>query len=131
MSYKKVKLTPRLARQQRVRRKVRGRPDRPRLCVFRSSKHIAVQAIDDETGVTIVSASSLDKGFARPKAAAPKEGEATKGAKILCSEAIGELVAARLKDKGITKVVFDRNGFLYHGRVKAVADAARRAGLEF
>jgi large subunit ribosomal protein L18 len=130
-------MTPRLARQGRVRRKVRGVPDRPRLCVFRSANHIYVQAIDDENRVTLASASSKEKGFDKPQAAPPappKEGEAApavKGAKILCSEAIGEAIAKRLIEKGITKAVFDRNGFLYHGRVKAVADAARRAGLNF
>ena len=102
----------------RIRKKVQGTKDRPRLAVFRSIKHIYVQVIDDRAGQTIVSASSAEKGSSN--------GGNVDGAKL-----IGKLVAERAKEKGITKVVFDRGGFLYHGRVKALADAAREAGLEF
>jgi large subunit ribosomal protein L18 len=103
----------------RIRRKLRGSTERPRLAVFRSVSHIYAQVIDDAEGVTLVSASSVDKGGK------------TKGGNVAAAKAIGKLVAERAKEKGITKVVFDRGGYLYHGRVKALADAARAAGLEF
>ncbi|NLH48629.1 MAG: 50S ribosomal protein L18 [Myxococcales bacterium] len=122
MSYKKENLTPREQRQRRVRRKVRGTTERPRLCVFRSNKHIYVQAIDDSTGATIAQASSLDKGYAKPADEKGKVGQA---------KTVGKLIAERLLTQQHKAVVFDRNGFLYHGRIKAVADAAREAGLEF
>lgn len=122
MSYKKENLTPREQRQRRVRRKVRGTPERPRLCVFRSNKHIYVQAIDDFTGVTIAQASSLDNGYAKSEDDKGKVGQA---------KTVGKLIAERLLSQQHKAVVFDRNGFLYHGRIKAVADAAREAGLEF
>jgi len=104
---------------QRIRRKLRGTAERPRLAVFRSVAHIYAQVIDDSAGVTMVSASSIDKG-AR-----------TKGGNVAAAKAIGKKVAERAKEKGIAKVVFDRGGYQYHGRVKALADAARAAGLEF
>lgn len=145
MSHKKEKISPRIRRQRRVRRKVRGGPERPRLCVFRSLKHIYVQAIDDVSGVTIACASSLESAFPWPekpeaqgeeKVSAKKGKKAKKagkaaGTKVVCGERVGELIATRLKEKGITSAVFDRNGFLYHGRVKAVAEAARKGGLGF
>jgi large subunit ribosomal protein L18 len=104
---------------QRIRRKLSGTPERPRLAVFRSVAHIYAQVIDDTAGKTLVSASSVDKG-----------GKA-KGGNVMAAKAIGKLVAERAKDKGIKSVVFDRGGYQYHGRVKALADAAREAGLEF
>jgi len=104
---------------QRIRRKLRGTPERPRLAVFRSVAHIYVQVIDDSAGTTVVSASSVDKGVK------------TNGGNLAAAKAIGKLVAERAKEKGIKQVVFDRGGYLYHGRVKALADAARAAGLEF
>jgi large subunit ribosomal protein L18 len=104
----------------RIRRKVRGTAERPRLAVFRSLKHIYAQVIDDRSGRTIAAASSSEK------AASVKSGGNVDGAK-----AIGKLVAERAKEKGVTAVVFDRGGFLYHGRIKALAEAAREAGLEF
>jgi large subunit ribosomal protein L18 len=104
---------------ERIRRKLRGSAARPRLAVFRSVAHIYAQVIDDAEGKTLVSASSVGKG-----------GE-TKGGNMAAAKAIGKLVAERAKEKGITKVVFDRGGYQYHGRVKALADAARAAGLEF
>jgi large subunit ribosomal protein L18 len=104
---------------QRIRRKLRGTPERPRLAVFRSVAHIYAQVIDDTAGTTLVSASSVDKG-----------GKA-KGGNVAAAKTIGKLVAERAKEKGIGKVVFDRGGYIYHGRVKALAEAARAAGLEF
>lgn len=104
---------------KRIRRKVEGTQERPRLAVFRSLKHIYAQIIDDAQGHTVVAAASTEKDL-RGK------GGNVDGAKLL-----GKLVAERAKEKGINKVVFDRGGYLYHGRVKALADAAREAGLEF
>ena len=104
----------------RIREKLAGTAERPRLAVFRSVAHIYAQVIDDAEGKTLVSASSVDKG-----------GKTTKGGNVAAAKAIGKLVAERAKEKGITKVVFDRGGYQYHGRVKALADAARAAGLEF
>lgn len=109
-------------RHIRVRAKVSGTTERPRLNVFRSNKHIYAQVIDDVTGVTLVSASSLDKEL--------RDGQ-TNGGTVEAAKKIGRLVAERAKAKGVTAVVFDRGGYLYHGRVQALADAAREAGLEF
>jgi large subunit ribosomal protein L18 len=103
----------------RIRRKLRGTAERPRLAVFRSVSHIYAQVIDDSAGATLASASTLDKGGK------------TKGGNLAAATAIGKLVAERAKEKGIQKVVFDRGGYQYHGRIKALADAARTAGLEF
>jgi large subunit ribosomal protein L18 len=105
---------------KRIRQRLAGTPERPRLAVFRSVKHIYAQVIDDRAGNTLVSASSNEKS------SATKSGGNVAGAKE-----IGRVIAERAKEKGITKVVFDRGGYLYHGRVKALADAAREAGLEF
>ncbi|BDG45563.1 MULTISPECIES: 50S ribosomal protein L18 [Parageobacillus] len=107
-------------RHARVRKKIFGTAERPRLNVFRSNKHIYAQIIDDMKAVTLVSASTLDKEF---------DLEST--GNIEAAKKVGELVAKRALAKGIKKVVFDRGGYLYHGRVKALADAAREAGLEF
>lgn len=107
-------------RHARVRAKLSGTPARPRLNVFRSNKHIYAQLIDDVNGVTLASASTLDKDFGQESAA-----------NLEAAQKIGELVAKRAVEKGITSVVFDRGGYLYHGRVKALADAARENGLEF
>jgi large subunit ribosomal protein L18 len=107
-------------RHARVRRKVFGTAERPRLNVFRSNKHIYAQVIDDVNAVTLVSASTLDKEF---------DLEST--GNVEAAKKVGELVAKRALEKGIKAVVFDRGGYLYHGRVKALADAAREAGLEF
>ena len=109
----------------RIRKRMAGTAQKPRLTVFRSVAHIYVQVIDDRSGTTIASASSVEPTIKAALADGAKGGN-SKGA-----EAIGKAIAERLKAKGITKVVFDRNGFLYHGRIKAVADAARSAGLEF
>jgi large subunit ribosomal protein L18 len=105
---------------RRIRRKLAGHSERPRLNVYRSTKHIYAQVIDDGAGTTLVSASSAEKSSAL------KSGGNLAGAK-----AVGQLVAERAKAAGISKVVFDRGGYIYHGRVKALADAAREAGLVF
>jgi large subunit ribosomal protein L18 len=110
----------RLRIHKRIRQKVKGSEQRPRLAVFRSLNHISAQLIDDTKGHTVASASSTEE------AAKIKSGGNIAGAKD-----IGKLVAERAREKGIKKVVFDRGGYLYHGRVKALADAAREAGLEF
>ena len=102
-----------------------GTAERPRLSVFRSVSHIYVQVIDDRSGKTVASASSID---AKVKGTMAK---GIAGGNVAGAELVGKAIAERLKEKGITKVVFDRNGFLYHGRVRAVAEAARSAGLEF
>ena len=109
----------RLKRHRRVRAKISGTAERPRLNVFRSSKHIYAQLIDDVNGVTLASASSMDKGF---------EGN---GGNIEAARKVGEMIAKNAVDKGITEVVFDRGGYLYHGRVKELADGARENGLKF
>ena len=106
----------------RIRKKLRGTTERPRLTVFRSTAHIYAQVIDDTKGVTLVAASSTEK------AAAVKKGA---GGNLAAAKEIGKRVAERAKENGINKVVFDRGGYIYHGRVKALADAAREAGLEF
>ena len=109
----------------RIRKKMRGTSERPRLSVFRSVSHIYVQVIDDMAGTTLAAASSVDAGVKAKMADDIRPGN-RKGAEL-----VGRTIAERLKEKGITRVIFDRNGFLYHGRVRAVADAARAAGLEF
>jgi len=114
----------------RIRRKLRGTAERPRLAVFRSVAHIYAQVIDDAEGRTLVAASSVDKG-AKPAKAAKGRKTSTSGGNVAAAKAIGKLVAERAKEKGITQVVFDRGGYQYHGRIKALADAARAAGLEF
>jgi large subunit ribosomal protein L18 len=109
----------------RIRRRVIGTVERPRLTIFRSVSHMYVQVVDDASGKTIASASTVEplvKGALAKKAT---------GGNVEGAKAIGKTIAERLIEKGVKRVVFDRNGFLYHGRVKAVADAAREAGLEF
>jgi large subunit ribosomal protein L18 len=110
--------------RNRIRKKIAGTPQRPRLAVFRSQTHIYVQVIDDEAGRTLCSASSLDQDF-------QGKGKAKRGANLEAAKAIGQLIASRAKDKGVEAVVFDRGGFHYHGRIKALADAAREGGLKF
>jgi len=111
----------RLRRHRRVRKKVHGTAARPRLAVYRSNRHLSVQLIDDDAGRTIASASSLEADFRKQQA----------GGNIAAATAVGTLIAERAKKTGVTSVVFDRGGFLYHGRIAAIADAARAAGLEF
>ncbi len=116
----KQKQLLRVRRHRRVRKHVSGTPDRPRLAVFRSNKHISAQVIDDVSGRTVAAASSVEKEL---KSGAGGNRDAAKK--------VGQLLAERAKAAGVSKVVFDRGGFLYHGRVAALADAAREAGLEF
>jgi large subunit ribosomal protein L18 len=110
-------------RKKKVRKKIRGTPERPRLMVFRSSKHIYAQIIDDTIARTLVDASSLSKEI-KPRILG--KGGNKEGASI-----VGESIAKRSLEKGIKRVIFDRNGFLYHGRIKTLADTAREHGLEF
>ncbi len=112
----------RLKRKKRIRKQVSGSAQRPRLSVFRSAKHIYAQIVDDGQGQTLAAASTLSREV-REKLGGLKKAEAARE--------VGKLLAARAKAKGINKVVFDRNGFLYHGRVKAVAESCREHGLEF
>jgi large subunit ribosomal protein L18 len=107
-------------RQLRIRQKISGTPEMPRLSVFRSAKHIQVQVIDDVNQVTLASASTKEKGS-----------EIKNGGNIEAAKYVGKLIAEKAIEKNIKKVVFDRSGYLYHGRVKALAEAAREAGLEF
>ncbi len=111
----------RLRRHRRVRKKITGTADRPRMAVFRSNKHITIQVIDDLAGRTIVSASTVE----------PDQRKKGTGATVDAAKRIGALVAERAKAAGVKEVVYDRGGFLYHGRVAAAAQAAREAGLEF
>lgn len=112
----------RLKRHLRVRKKISGTAERPRLSVYRSEKHIYAQLIDDVKGVTLAAASTLDKEL---------RGQIDNGGNVEAARKVGELIAKRGIEKGITKVVFDRGGYLYHGRIQALADAAREAGLQF
>ncbi|HEX7547721.1 MAG TPA: 50S ribosomal protein L18 [Candidatus Methylomirabilis sp.] len=106
----------------RIRGRISGTPERPRLTIYKSLKRIYVQAVDDTQGITLAAASSLEKDL---------RSSLKNGANIEAAKAVGASIAARLKEKGITAVVFDRNGYVYHGRVKALADSAREAGLQF
>jgi large subunit ribosomal protein L18 len=115
----KTQADRRARRHLRVRKRVRGTAVRPRLVVFRSSKHMYAQVVDDDKGVTLVGAADTSEGI-----------QVEGSGKTAKSHALGRLIAARAKEKGIAKVVFDRGGYQYHGRVKAVADGARKGGLE-
>ncbi|HEY6199579.1 MAG TPA: 50S ribosomal protein L18 [Candidatus Binatia bacterium] len=112
----------RLRRQKRVRKQVRGTDERPRVCVYRSDKHIYAQVISDDKGATLVSVSTLSPGL-------KGKIKSTKG--VAAAKQVGQALAAACREKNISNVVFDRNGFLFHGRVKALADAMREAGLKF
>jgi len=117
-----IRQQARLKRKKRIRKKIQGTPDRPRLSVFRSARHTYAQIIDDSQGCTLMTASTVDNQ--------------TKGAhkfesKVDAAKFVGKLIGERALDKGIKKVVFDRNGFLYHGRVKSLSEGAREAGLVF
>ncbi|KAL7265775.1 hypothetical protein ACSBR1_003532 [Camellia fascicularis] len=114
----------RAARHSRLRKKVEGTPERPRLCVFRSNKHLYVQVIDDTKMHTLASASTMQKPIS-------EEFNYSSGPTIDVAKKVGEVIAKSCLDKGITKVAFDRGGYLYHGRIEALADAAREHGLEF
>jgi len=119
---KKTRAEARKARHRRVRKKITGTPERPRLNVFRSHKHIYAQIIDDYAGRTLVAASTLDREL---------RDKIKYGGNIEAAKQVGALIARRAIEKEIKKVVFDRGGYLYHGRVKALAEAAREGGLEF
>ena len=112
----------RVIRHARVRKKISGTPEMPRLCVYRSNKYIYAQVIDDTKGITLVQASSLDPALKGQLDEVDKSGEA---------KLVGKLVAERAKQAGVEKVVFDRGGYVYHGRVKALAEGAREGGLQF
>ncbi len=122
MITKQDKEKSRARRHRRIRARVSGSAQRPRLNIFRSNKHIYAQVIDDTTGRTLVEASTLDKEF---------KDLSESGSTVAAAEKIGSMVARRAIEKGVSAVVFDRGGYLYHGRVQALADAAREAGLEF
>ncbi len=107
---------------ERIRKKLRGTPERPRLAVFRSGAHIYAQLIDDDAGRTLCAACSLDKEL---------KAKLKSGGNVEAAKEVGGLIAGRAREKGIEAVVFDRGGFLYHGRIKALAEAAREAGLKF
>ncbi len=115
------KLTGKQKRKFRIRKKASGTAGRPRMSVFRSAKHIYAQVIDDVTGKTLASASTMAKDLAGQ----------LEGTKSDAAQKVGALIAERCKSQNITQVVFDRNGYMYHGRIKALADAARGAGLDF
>lgn len=125
MSASNTKKQARLKRKRSIRKRLSGTSERPRLSVFRSAKHIYAQIIDDDTGRTLAFASSVDK---QVKELIKSESPVNKSA---VANRIGKVIAERAMGKGIKKVVFDRNGFLYHGRVKAVSDGAREGGLDF
>ncbi len=122
MGSKSLKLKKRLKRKKSIRKRISGTSGRPRLCVYRSSRHIYAQVIDDTTGSTIAAASTLSKEL---------KGKIDSTGTVDAARKVGELLAKAAKKKKVTKVAFDRNGFLYHGRVKALAEAAREGGLEF
>jgi large subunit ribosomal protein L18 len=119
MDHAKQRMEARGRIRDRIRSKVEGSNERPRIAVFRSLKHIYAQAIDDATGTTVATASSMDKQLR----------EKVKGSNVASAKAVGELIADRLKEKGVTSAVFDRGGYRYHGKVKALAEAARAKGL--
>jgi large subunit ribosomal protein L18 len=125
MNMAKKRVISRGTRARRIRKKVSGTGERPRLCVRRSLNHVYAQLIDDEKGVSLIQVGSLGKEFAAKVAGLEK---VTKSG---VSKLVGELLAEKAKAKGVNKVVFDRKGYLYHGRVKALADAARSKGLQF
>lgn len=112
----------RVKRKKRIRKKLVGTTDRPRLCVFRSARHIYAQLIDDSRGQTLVAASSMEKTV--------REVSETKN-KMTAANTVGKIIGRRALEKGVKQIVFDRNGFLYHGRIKAVSEGAREAGLKF
>ena len=120
MGVKNKKVNRRSKIKMRIRKTINGTPERPRMTVFRSNKQIYVQLVDDMNGTTLVSASSSDKNV-----------DDNKGNKVAQAEKVGKLIAEKAKTAGIDHVVFDRNGYLYHGRVKSLAEAARKGGLKF
>jgi len=130
---KKAASTGRERKKLKIRRKVQGTVERPRLSIFRSSKHTYAQVIADDSRATVASASTLDKDVQAEIAKLAKDAKDSKSSlkSVLAARAVGLVLAGRTKEKKVSKVVFDRNGFLYSGRVKALADGAREGGLEF
>ncbi len=129
MDHQKAKHVRRLRRKRHVRKKLQGTPARPRLTVFRSSKHICAQLVDDLSGATLAEASSLSPAL---RAGLPvSKNSQTYGGNVKAAVLVGKALAEKAKEKGITKVAFDRGHYRYHGRVKALADAAREGGLSF
>ena len=133
---KKDKNEARARRKKSIRKRVNGTTERPRLSVYRSNKYIYAQVIDDSSERSLLSVSDLGKGIAEqiaalPAASSSEEEGGAEGTKIRRARIVGAAVAKACLDKGITKVVFDRNGYLYHGRVRALAEAAREGGLDF
>jgi large subunit ribosomal protein L18 len=127
-----MRIIGRERRKLRIRRKISGTPQQPRLTVFRSSKHIYAQVVDDVSGKTLAHASTLSKGVKAGAPSARSAGAADgKPTKTDQAKMVGQAIAGLLKSKGVEHVVFDRNGYLYHGRVRALADGAREAGLKF
>jgi large subunit ribosomal protein L18 len=122
MFSKKNRKEARLKRKYRIRKRVFGTPEKPRLAVFRSEKHIYAQVIDDVHGTTLAAASTLDSEV---------KDQVKNGGNVAAAQLVGKLIGEKTVAKGISKVVFDRGGYLYHGRIKALADAAREAGLQF
>lgn len=125
MNHSKIRILERKRRAARVRKKIEGTTQRPRLCVRRSVNHIYAQLVDDVTGVTIAQVASYGKTFSE------KAGNDKKLSKTEISKLVGEVIAEKALEKGVSSVVFDRKGYLYHGRVKALAEAARSKGLVF
>ena len=117
-----MQIVGRERRKLRIRRKISGTPERPRLTVFRSAKHIYAQCVNDTSGSTVAHASTLSRDV---------RAEVTEASKLDAAKKVGEAIAKLLLAKGISEIVFDRNGYLYHGRVRALADGARAAGLKF
>ncbi|NLF25554.1 MAG: 50S ribosomal protein L18 [Deltaproteobacteria bacterium] len=134
---KNKKVTPRIRCKVRLRRKIKGSDVRPRLCVFKSDKHTYAQVISDESGRTLSCASSTEAEVTTGLPAVDAQKQDQVGARahssksVLVAEQVGVVAGRRAKEKGVEQVVFDRNGYLYHGRVKAVAEGARKAGLKF
>lgn len=120
MDIQKQKQVRRSRRRTGIRKRVQGTPERPRLCVYRSLNHVYAQLIDDLAGTTLAAASTRDKGF-----------KADRTGNVAAAEAVGAAIAEKAKAAGVSAVAFDRGGFRYHGRVKALADAARKGGLRF
>ncbi|QGU00794.1 LSU ribosomal protein L18p (L5e) [Candidatus Syntrophocurvum alkaliphilum] len=121
MINKASKKETRYGKHKRIRKKISGTPDKPRLCVFKSSKNIYAQLIDDENGITLATASTLESDLQ----------EFRGNISVEAAKRVGDSIAEKAKSKGVTKIVFDRNGYIYHGRIAALADAAREKGLEF
>ncbi|UCF68408.1 MAG: 50S ribosomal protein L18 [Acidobacteriota bacterium] len=122
MYARKDRKASRVKVRRRIRARLSGSPDRPRLAIHRTSKHIYAQAVDDESGQTLVTASSLETDFRARDAS---------GGNVSAAKIVGQMIAERLRSRGVEGVVFDRGGFRYHGRVKALADSARESGLKF